>query len=278
MNVKKLLGTCLIAGLLVGLFTTPMSLAAAKEDVLDKILRTGELRIGVPMHERWSIRNPNTGKMEGVAVDVMNFLCDQMGVKPKYVEVTWGTFPIALQKGEIDIFAGTAMYTVKRNIKVAFPHPVFWKGTGCVYGPKGKGKYKTLADINKPNVRIAVGLGSRVGQMSEVYFPKADVKRMKSGSHVELSAAVKAGQADVACFGHLNAWRLPKEVDWLAGSIEPFGEGPLAFPIAYGNPKWLNFVNSFFRWAIDSGLVYGYVAKWFPDVPEEIRDVRPFKK
>lgn len=241
--------------------------------VMAHIQKTGVLRVGVPIQENWSQKNPNTGKWQGIAVDLMNQLANEMGVKAEFKQVGWDVFPVALQNGDIDIYAGTAHFTVPRGMKVAFPYPIYWKGSGIVVLSKNAGKYHSLADFNHPNVTIAVGVGTYEDQMAKYFYPKAKIVPMKSGSHALLTEAVKSGKVDAAAFGHLNAWGFSQKFSWLSMPIPPYAPSMESFPIRYGDPQWLEFLNAYFRNAVQSGLVDQLVKAQFPNMPKSIRDI-----
>lgn len=280
--VKQKLGKILSILIVVGLVVVSMvaiSQAQQKdyESILEKVQKTGVLTVGVPTSQRWSVKDIKTGEWEGISIDIMDNLANSMeNVKVQYKEVGWDTFPIELKNGTIDIFAGTAHYTVPRAERVAFPHPVFWKGIGCICKQGEGDKYETYKALNDPNVKVAVGIGTYEDHMAEVYFPQANLQRMKSGAHSDLAQAVRAGQADLACFGHLNAYIFGEmELDWAEVAVPPFAPSTQSFPVRQGDIKWFNFINAYFRDVIDSGFVRELVAQRFPNMPEEIRWVKP---
>lgn len=262
--------------LVIGLVAAPGAAAQCTEkpgSVIARIEKSGVLRVGVPIQLHWSDKNPNTGKWEGIAVDLMRQLASQMGVKPEFKQVGWDVFPVALHNCNIDIYAGTAHFTVPRGEKVAFPYPIYWKGSGIVVLTKNADKYHSLEDFNKPGVTIAVGVGTYEDQMAKYFYPKAKIIAMSSGSHVLLTEAVKAGKADAAAFGQLNAWDFSKRFSWLSMPVPPYAPSMESFPIRYGDPQWLAFLNSYFRNAVQSGLVDQLVKQEFPNMPKSIREI-----
>ena len=266
----------LVIGMLV-LGISVLAFADEGDSILDRILKDKVMRVGVPPDVvNWSIVNPNTGKWEGISIDIMEYLAEGMGVKVEYKSVDWQVFPLELNAGSIDIFAGTAHFTIPRAIQVAYPHPVFWKATGFVTLTKNVEKFKSLEDINKKGVKIAVGIGTNEDQKAKYYYPNAEVLRMKTGAHTDLAAAVQAGQADLAAFGHLNAWDFSRKFDWCSMPIKPIEPSMQSFPIKYGDWKWYIFLNAYFQQISLSGLVDRIVSQWFPEMPDEIRNVSPY--
>ena len=50
-----------------------------------------------PQYYAISLRNPDTGKFEGIDIDLSEELAKDIGVKLEYVETTFGTFIADLQ-------------------------------------------------------------------------------------------------------------------------------------------------------------------------------------
>ena len=260
--------------ILIGIIGT--TTFAEEPSILKSIIDKGIMTVGVPRSENWSWINPTTGKWEGIAIDIMDYLAERIDVKVEYKDVDWQLFPMELENGSIDIYAGTAHYTVPRAMKVAFPYPIFWKGVGFVTLKENADKYKTLEDINKKGVKIAIGMGTYEDQYAQYFYPKATALRMKSGAYNDLVEAVKAGQADLAAFGHTDAWQLCENYDWLVMPIKTIvSPGMQSFPVKYGDWEWFHFIDSFCFDMVESGLVDKIVQKWFPNMPKEIRDAKP---
>lgn len=268
----------LIVLLIFGLLLLVSSIACAENDnevsILDRVLKEGVLKVGVPNYVGWSRINPNTGEWEGITIDLFNYLAKEMNVKPEYIEVDWQIMPLALENGDIDIYGGTCHFTIARAMKVAFPYPAFFKATGLICRTEDAEKFKTIDDINKPNVSIAVGIGTREDQMSEYLFPKANVLKMKTGTHTELAEAVRSGQADLTGFGHEEAWQFGKDFDWCVMPIPPFAPSMQSYPVKYGDMKWLRFIDSYLQYMTFSGLLDAIYKNNFPDLPDEMRNLK----
>jgi len=277
MFIKSLNKLVLILIIGILLFTISIFGFAAEEiSILDRIIKDKVMIVGLPPNTvNWHIVNPETGKWEGICVDIMDNLAEQMEVKVEYKAVDWQAFPMELENGSIDVFAGTATYTVPRSMVVAYTYPIFWKGLGFITLTKNADKYKSMEDINKEGVRIAVGIGTSEDQQAKYYFPKANTLRMKTGSHSELVEAVRAGQADLAVFGHLNAWDFDKEFDDLTMPIKAVSPALHSFIVKYGDWKWLSFLDTYCMQVSRSGLVDQIAKKWFPEMPDEVRDITP---
>src|SRR5262245_15120829 len=61
-------------------------------DRLDKILASGVLRVGTTMDTPvFSMRDPTTGNLHGLDMDLLETLSSSLGVKLEYVKMTFGS-------------------------------------------------------------------------------------------------------------------------------------------------------------------------------------------
>ena len=275
-SIKSINGVCLfvLTLILIGIIGT--TIFAEEPSILKKVVDKGIMTVGVPKYENFSWISPITGKWEGISIDIMDYLAEMMGVKIEYKEVGWPVFPIELENGSIDIFASTAHYTVPRAMKVAFPYPVLWQDTGILTLTENADKYKTLEDVNKKGVKIIVMIGSYEDSIVPKVFPNATILRIEAPSITDIIMGLKSGQADLVASSTLNTWEFSEKYDWL--SLLPIGRlapGMQSFPVKYGDWEWFHFLDSYFRDIVSSGFVDRIVQKWFPNMPKEIRDLRP---
>ena len=70
----------------------------------------------------YQMRNPQTGEWEGVYIDILRQLADQLGVKVQVVDTTWDNFVAGLIADKWDI-APALNRTVKRSLVVNYSIP-----------------------------------------------------------------------------------------------------------------------------------------------------------
>lgn len=127
---------------------------------LDEIQSRGYLLVGttgdyMPM----SYLNQKTGKYEGFDVETSGLLAQSLGVQVKFVPTTWSTLTADTIAGKFDIAMCGITRTLAREQKMAQSkgYLVFGKTILCRKGDAEK--FKTLADMNKKNVRVMVNPG-----------------------------------------------------------------------------------------------------------------------
>jgi len=192
-RLRRALALALAASLSLG------SLAAgAQTNTLQKIKQSGELRIGVAPGDPWYFRDPASGTWTGLGVLLGEQVAKEMGVKMTPVETTWGNSVAALQAGQIDaMFVLDA--TEERKKAIDFPaSPLLWYAQG-VLAKEGL-VAKNWADLDKPEVRIGVALGTATDRDLTTRLPKAKIERFTNTD--ETVAAFMSGRVDAIGFYH----------------------------------------------------------------------------
>jgi ABC-type amino acid transport substrate-binding protein len=220
---------------------------AQSESTLDRVKRQGTLKIGLAQVIPGAYRDPVTGNWNGVHVKIMEMLCKEMGVKPQFIEVTWDLFPAALQKGDIDIFAGGAFATVKRALQVAFVRPTYEIGSLAMIRKEDADKYKRHTDFNKKGIRIAVMVGQYEEDLARRLWPQATVVAPKVLDSIELAELVRTGRADVWVGNETVVSWTAQHNPWshVVDEERPFAANPNSYCVRYGDPDWLHFLDIF---------------------------------
>ena len=192
-RLRRALAVALAASLSLG------SLAAsAQTPTMQKIKQAGELRIGVAPGDPWYFRDPSSGQWSGLGVLLGEQVAKEMGVKMTPVETTWGNSVTALQSGQIDaMFVLDA--TDERRKALDFPaNPLLWYAQGVL--AKDGLAAKSWADLDKPEVRIGVALGTATDRDLTKRLPQAKIERFTNTD--ETVAAFMSGRVDAIGFYH----------------------------------------------------------------------------
>jgi ABC-type amino acid transport substrate-binding protein len=116
-------------------------------------------------------RDPQTGQLEGIDVDLAQALARSLDAKLQFVETNFGTFIADVQTDKCDVAMFGIGITLKRAQAVEFTHPYLQTGIYAVVR-KG-GPIKSWADIDKPGVKVAVTLGSYIEPFMRAYLKHA---------------------------------------------------------------------------------------------------------
>lgn len=160
---------------------------------LERIKRSGTLRIGVIVgQEPYFHKDLASSQWSGACIDMANDIAAKLGAKVETVESTWGNQILDLQGDKIDL-AFAVNPTPERSLVIDFSTPILVHSF-TVITKKGFAKPQNWSDIDKPDVKIAVDLGSSHELIARRYCPKATILGFKNRDEAIL--AVATGRAD----------------------------------------------------------------------------------
>jgi ABC-type amino acid transport substrate-binding protein len=226
--------------------------------VLAKIRQSGTLRMGYAQTAPWFFKDPKTGDLQGIYYDVAEALCQQLQVKSAYQEVSWADSTLALRRGDFDVFVSSLTYTVPRATSVCFPTPPLWaRGSLALIHKDNVEKFKTAADLNSPDVTIAVNTGTSAEGQQRRLFPKAKVLAT-TGQILSATEPVRSKRADAWLNGDNDVIAFArKNAAWAAvlDEAHPFDMAPNTWAVRYGDPTWETFISGWCNYAATNGLV-----------------------
>ncbi len=192
---RRSLLTVLTAG--SGLLALPF--VARAEGTLEEVKKRGTFRVGVTQAPPWFSKDPKTGEWSsGLGVSMGQAMAKTLGVKMETVEVSWGNSIAALQGDKIDIMF-TIDATPERKQAVDFPaSPLLYYSLAVL--ARDDLAAKTLDDLNKPGVRIAVPQASSMDRFVSEHTAKADIQRYPDNAAA--IAAFQSGRVDAVCLFH----------------------------------------------------------------------------
>src|SRR5579872_106693 len=130
----------------------------ATTSTMDRITETKTLRIAaLPGEAPYFNKDITTGDWSGMCIEMAQDIAKVFGAKLEYVESTYGNSVLDLQTNKVDL-AFALNPTPLRALVIDFTHAFYLHGFGMV-GRKGF-TATDWADIDKPEVKIAVDIGS----------------------------------------------------------------------------------------------------------------------
>jgi len=238
-----------------------VSFSAYAESNLNKILSSGELRVGTTGDwDPMTVKDPATNKYKGFDIDVMNELAKDMGVKVKFVAAEWKTIVSGITSDRYDISTSVTK-TPKRAEVAGFTDTYYKYGTVPLVLKKNLKKFSTWDSLNNENVTIATTLGTSQEEKAKEFFPKSKLNSVEAPARD--FQEVLAGRADGNITSSTEANKLVVKYPQLV--IVPDGEkNPafLAMMVAKGDDEWRNYVNSWIKKKKSSGFFTNLLAKY----------------
>ena len=236
----------------VTLFQSP----AVQARTLDEIMSSKKMRIGIILVDQMVMRDPNSGKLSGVWIDGIRRLFDTLNLEPEFVETKWATFVGGLQADQFDVFISGFM-TPQRALALEYTRPVVFLGHSASTLKENAGKFKSMADLNSPDVTIATVLGGSGHQFAKQHLPQATIKPLDTGDLTASGMEVLSGRATIAMdnafsIGRFVRMNQEQMVDLFKD--DPFNVLPVAWAIRPGNPRLLTFLNNMLDYMDTNGI------------------------
>ncbi|PVZ70585.1 transporter substrate-binding domain-containing protein [Pelagibaculum spongiae] len=229
---------------------------------LDDILDRGTIRVGFDAgYQPFEMVNKK-GEYIGFDIDFAKQLAKAMGVKVEFVNTAWdGIIPALLTK-KFDIIMGGMTVTSQRNLRVNFADPYIIIGQTIVMRKELAGTIKKPRDLNKPQYKLAVKLGTTGHEAAKRYFPKAQIFEFETQDDAKLE--VLNGKVDAFVYDlPYNSIFASQNEGRVAFIAEPFTYEPLAWAVKKNDADFLNWLNNFQRQVRGDGTYDRMYKKWF---------------
>ncbi|KAB0679075.1 substrate-binding periplasmic protein [Aureimonas leprariae] len=239
--------------------------AQTAEGYWQKVQGAGVLRCGAAVAPPYVMRDPATGEYSGFFADLCREFADTLKVKPEFVDTTWDNIVAGLQAGKWDVSLALNR-TPARALAVNFSIPAMQYQISLVYNkqnPKLAGEAKSVADVDKPGVTMAVMSGTAQDKAISAAVKQATVMRLPSNDETRL--ALMSRRADIVVdASDTNQLLTQSNPDW-AVALNP--EPALAKQgVSFGLPHQLSYsdievVNIFLEEKVATGAVDALIAK-----------------
>jgi cyclohexadienyl dehydratase len=162
--------------LILGLAGVPTCPALAEPSRLDAILSAQVLRVGTTGDYRpFTALDKATGSYSGFDVDMARALGEALGVKVTIVPTAWPNLTHDLAAGAFDIAMGGVSITLDRQKVGFFSEPYLRDGKTPIARCVDAQKYQTLADIDRPGVRVIVNPGGTNERFDRAHLQEARI-------------------------------------------------------------------------------------------------------
>jgi cyclohexadienyl dehydratase len=197
---------------------------------LDAVQKSGALRVCTPGDYRpFSFQKPDAG-YEGIDVDLMTGFAASLNAKPEWIKTTWANLLPDLTAGKCDLAVGGISVSTDRQKVAFFSSAYMVNGKTPIARCADVAKYQTVAQIDKPSVRVIFNPGGSNERFARANFKQA--KLMLHGENVTIFDEILANRADVFVTESAEAITQQKLKPGLC-AINPDK------PLQYGEMAWL---------------------------------------
>ncbi len=232
----------LTAFLMALIFSVNIAQAGHLEDIIER----GTIRIGTTGDYRpMSYLNAATGEYEGIDAELSKLIAESLGVKIEYVPTTWSTLTADTLAGKFDIaLCGISRnYAREKVMAMSDGYGVGIFGKTILCRKSDEKKFKSLADIDKPNVRVMINPGG-----TNEKFANANLKRAQiiiHNNNADIPNQIALGNADIMITETVEALTYIKANKKLAAPLinEPFTRHSCGILMQKGDQEFLNYIN-----------------------------------
>jgi ABC-type amino acid transport substrate-binding protein len=233
-----------LATLAATLLATASALAAPPA-APQRLRSGGELRVCIwPDYYGISARNPRTGQLAGIDIDLSAALASDLKLTLKYVDSSFATLVDDLTQDRCDVAMFAVGVTPQREAALRFTRPYLESDIYAVTTRSNR-VVQRWEDLDRPGVRVAVQAGTFMEPVMAAALKQATLVVVRPPDTRERE--LEAGRVDAFMTDYPYSRRLLDNVDWarLGAPPAPFHVLPYAYAVKPGDAAWLATVDEF---------------------------------
>ena len=208
--------------------------------------------------------DPTTGRWEGFGIEVAERIASEMGVRAEFVKTSWPTLAADVQadKPAFDLAIGGITITDARKKMMAMSNGYLANGKTILCRAEDVARFRTIADIDQPNIRVMVNPGGLNEVFAREKLPHATL--LIHARNEEIPSLVAGGRADVMITEIVEApWYVRRDPHLAAPLLgEPFTRGEIGVLMRKGQDDLLAFVNGVLARMAADGTLAALKAKY----------------
>ena len=227
-----------------------------KGDTLEKIKERGVLKVGTAGdYQPMSYLVPDKEQYVGFDAELAEDLAKEIGVGIEYIKTSWPTLMDDTLNDSFDLAICGITVTDARKEQALMSDGYFGDGKTILIRAEDADKYRTLEDINRPEVRVMENPGGLNEKFARENLPNATL--IIHDKNEEIPSLIASGEADVMITEIMEAGYYVSRDSRLAAPLinEPFTHGQLGVLMPKGSEDLLEFVNEFLAKEKESGRI-----------------------
>jgi len=248
--------------------SAPFALAAsnvqkelAKSSTIEKILRSGKLKVGMATFVPWAMQS-KTGEWVGFEIDVAKRLAQDMGVKIEFIPTKWEGLIPSLLTGKFDIIIAGMMGTPQRALKINFTQPYDFTGSQVCIHKDFVGKIKTPLDLNDPAYIVLSRVGVTAAETAKKYLPRPQ-KRLFSDNGSMVQELLNGKATAIIQSLPEPAQLVAKNPETLALIEGTLTKEPISIGVRKGDPDMLAYLNNWIEVVRAEGFLEEKADYWW---------------
>lgn len=258
------------------------AIAAEKETVFDRVMKSGVLRCGYWVAPPIIMKDPNTGKLSGAYVEYIESMAKNLDLKIDWAgEINLSTYLQDINQGKFDAECGTGWPNALRGKFVEYTRPIGYLPM-YAYAKAGNTSFdKNLNNINNADVRYSGHDGGTNSLVHDKFFPESQlVSIIGDAPATEPLDMIKFGKADVTTVTSFEGNEYIKQnPDSIRRVLsEPIRLIPISMSIGAGEFRLLNMLNTATEEMIHDGSLEKIFEKYGLDKKTVLRVAKPYQE
>lgn len=228
---------------------------------LDEVLQRGTLRVCTTGDYKPYTYLRRDGNFEGIDILLAQSLAQSLNAKPVFVKSTWKTLTDDFL-AKCDVAVGGVSVTLERQRRAFFTTAYMVDGKTPIVRCGDVDKYQTVADIDRPSVRVIVNPGGTNERFARRYFDKAALR--VHPDNVTIFDQIAEGKADVMVTDASETLYHHK-LDPRLCSVhpeQPFEYSEKAFMVPRGDVVFQQYVDQWMHLLIKTGGYQAITDQW----------------
>ena len=201
----------------------------------------------------------NDGSIVGIEVDIMQIICDRLGVELELVSVDFESVLPGVQAGKYDVGMSGISVTDQRKKNVLFTDP-YCLAAQAIVVTEGS-PIKSKADLAGKKVSV------QTGTTAELFTRENGYEVSSFAANVDAELALTTGKVDAWVIDDLTAAEMvaaynEEHTDQLVVLNDPMTTEPYAFAFMKGSDDLVASINSILNELVADGTVAALFEKW----------------
>lgn len=260
-NVKRV--SIVVLVLWIGLVA---SVAGAVQSRLDVILDRGYILVGTTGdYKPFSYFNEDTQEFEGHDIDAAKKLGEALGAEVRFVKTTWRTLVQGILEEKYDVAMCGITRNLSRQKQVGLTAPYINVGKSPLIRMADKDRFKTLADIDQPGVKVGVNPGGTNEKFVMANIKQADILVIEK--NLDIPGKIAAGEVDVMITDNVEAMLVAGKNPELhaVSPSDTFTKDDFGYMLPRDDFALLNWMNLWMHQMHQKGVFEELKAKWIAD-------------
>lgn len=217
---------------------------------IERIMQRGKLLVGTTGDYRpLSFYEPKTGEYWGLGIEMAQAIADRIGVRVEFVRTSWPTLTadVLAEPQLFDFAIGGITITDVRCETMSMSDGYLTNGKTILCRMEDTSRFRSLADIDHPEVRVMVNPGGLNEKFAREYLSHAVL--IVHQNNEEIPSLIAEGEADVMITEITEApWYVQSDSRLAAPLLNvPFNHGEIGVLIRQGQDDLLLLVNDLIR-------------------------------